>query len=122
MRGDITVILRIAGTFAAVLVTAGVAFATGSTAATRPVLRIADDGPLTLRGTSFRPGDRVRVTVHTGPATYVRLTRAGRLGRFTVRFAGVRLNFCATPLTITARGARSGVARAHIPIRECAAP
>ena len=115
-------ILRVAGGCVAVVLTAALAFATSSDAASRPLLRIADDVPLTLRGTSFRPGERVRVTVHTGPATYVRSTRAGRLGRFTVRFAGVRLNYCATPLTITARGARSGVARARIPIRECAAP
>ena len=120
--GDITVILRLAIVTVALTAAAGLGFASGTTAATRPVLRIADDLPLTLRGTSFRSGERVRVTVHMGTSTLVRTTRPGRRGGFTVRFAGVRLNYCATPLTITARGARSGVVRARIPIRECAAP
>jgi hypothetical protein len=101
---------------------AGLAICWSSSAATRPVVRIADDLPLTLRGTSFRPGERVRVRVLMGAATLVRTTRASRTGRFSVRFAGIRLNYCAAPLTITARGARSGLVRVRIPIRECAAP
>ena len=111
-----------AGCLPVLAAVARLAFAGDITAASRPALRIADDLPLTLRGTSFRPGERVRVTVHMGASTLVRTTRPGRRGGFTVRFAGVRLNYCAAPLTIAARGTRSGVVRARIPIRECAAP
>ncbi|HEX9599050.1 MAG TPA: hypothetical protein VF963_06710 [Gaiellaceae bacterium] len=90
--------------------------------ATRPALHLVRDLPLTVRGSAFRPGERVRVTVRMGEQRLVRQTHAGATGGFTVRFAGTTLDYCATPLTITARGARSGLVAAKIPVRECAAP
>lgn len=90
--------------------------------APRPALRILDDLPLTLRGAGFRAGEPVRVTVRMGERRLTRATRARRSGAFTVRFRGLRLNYCATPLTLVARGPRSGAVRARIPLRECAVP
>ncbi len=89
---------------------------------TRPTLRIADATPLTLRGTHFQPGESVRVTVVMGEKTLARKLRAGALGGFTVRFVGVRLDYCALPLVIKARGASSGLVRARLPIVDCAQP
>jgi hypothetical protein len=91
-------------------------------AAPQPSLRIVDDLPLTLRGAGFRPGELARVTIRMGARRLTRATRTGRAGRFTVKLRGVRLDYCATPLTIVARGSRSGVVRARIPLRECASP
>jgi hypothetical protein len=88
----------------------------------KPALRIADAAPLTLRGSHFRTRERVHVTVLMGEKTLLRTLRAGALGGFTLRFAGVRLNYCALPLVIRARGAVSGLVLAKIPIRDCAMP
>ena len=52
----------------------------------------------------------------------VRYTRAAAYGRFTVRFRGVRLNYCATPLVIVARGTRTGAVYARLPNPVCAPP
>jgi hypothetical protein len=85
-------------------------------------LRIADAAPLTLRGSHFRPRERVYVTVVMGEKTLSRSLRAGALGGFTVRFVGVRLDYCALPLVIKAVGTRSGLVRAQLPLVDCAAP
>ncbi len=89
---------------------------------TKPTLSIVGGSPLTLRGAHFRPRESVRVTVVMGEKTLWRQLRAGALGGFTVRFVGVRLNYCALPLVITARGAFSGLVRARMPIVDCAMP
>ena len=92
-------------------------------AAMRPALTIRADLPLTLHGSGFRAGEAVRVTVAMGDQNLARSTHAGSAGGFTVRFAGVRFDYCATPAAvIKARGARTGVVTAKIPVRECAAP
>jgi hypothetical protein len=96
--------------------------APGAAAAPRPALRIADDVPMTLRGSGFRPREPVRVVVHMGPKRLTRSLRAQAAGTFTVRFAGLRLDYCAIPLTLRAHGTQSGLARARIPRRQCAAP
>ena len=90
--------------------------------AVNPTLRLVGDRPLTLRGASYRPHESVRVTVVMGTKRLSRQLRAGPAGGFTVRFAGVRLDYCAVPLVISARGAISGIARAWVPRRECAQP
>jgi hypothetical protein len=64
----------------------------------------------------------LKVTVVVPRSAARSLDARGPPGTLTVRFAGVRLNYCATPLSITARGGRSGLVRARIPIRECATP
>jgi hypothetical protein len=91
-------------------------------AAIRPTLRIVADTPLTLRGAHFQPREAVRVNVTMGELRLARQTRAGSLGGFTVRFAGVRIAYCSPPLVVTARGAVSGLVRAWIPVRDCAMP
>jgi hypothetical protein len=93
-----------------------------SSGATKPALRVVHDLPLTLRGSGFRRGEPVRITVRMGERRLRASVRTGSAGVFTVRFAGVRLDYCSTPLTIVARATRSGVVAANIPIRECAAP
>jgi hypothetical protein len=91
--------------------------------ATKPTLSIRSDLPLTIHGSGFRAGEAVRVTVVMGEQHLARLTRAGSAGGFTVRFAGVRFDYCATPnAVIKARGARTGGVTANIPPRDCAAP
>jgi hypothetical protein len=89
---------------------------------TRPTLRILNNWPLTLRGTQFRQRESVRVTVVMGETTLSRRLQAGALGGFTVRFAGVRLNYCALPLLISARGTVSGLVRMRLPVVDCAMP
>lgn len=107
----------------ALLTLAGAFVLAGAAAAAPPpALRIVADGPLALRGTGFRAGEAVRVTVRMNERRFARDTRAARTGRFTVTFPRVRVNYCATPLTITARGSRTGTVRARIPRRECAIP
>ena len=89
---------------------------------TRPTLRILHSWPLTLRGTRFQQRESVRVTVVMGETTLLRRLQAGALGGFTVRFVSVRLNYCALPLLISARGTSSGLVRTRLPIVDCAMP
>ncbi len=96
--------------------------ASASAGALKPTLRIVRDLPLTVQGSHFGARESVRITVVMGTRSLVKRERAGVDGGFTVRFAGLRLDYCALPLVITARGSRSGVVRAKVPVRECAAP
>jgi hypothetical protein len=98
------------------------AAATAAPSATKASLSVRRDLPLTLHGSGFRPREAVRITVQMGERRLVRDTHAGPLGGFTVQLAGVRLDHCATPLVITARGTRSGTVPARLPPWECAAP
>ena len=99
------------------------AAAAAALGATKPALSIRSDLPLTIHGGGFRAGEAVRVTVVMGEQHLARSTHAGSAGGFTVRFAGVRFDYCATPnAVIKARGARTGVVTANIPPRDCAAP
>jgi hypothetical protein len=101
----------------------GVLAAPGVTSATtKPALRVTRDLPLTLVGTGFRPAESARITIVDGRLRVVRTVRATKRGSFTLRLPGVRLNYCAQPLSIVARGARSGLVRFVPPMRECAAP
>jgi hypothetical protein len=104
------------------LVTGALAVPTGSGAATKPALHVTRALPLTVVGTGFRPAERARVSFVIGTLQTARTVRATRRGSFTVRLAGVRLNYCTPPLSIVARGARSGIVRAVLPIADCAAP
>jgi hypothetical protein len=111
--------MRWLAVFAAFLTLAG---SQAAYAARPAALRLVRSSPLTLHGANFRARERVRVVVVMDTRRWSARTRAGAKGSFTVRFARVTLNFCATPLTIVARGERSGTVRARIPPRECAAP
>jgi hypothetical protein len=102
----------------------GVLLATApfAAAATKPALRIVSDAPATVSGTGFRPGEAVRVTVLMGNQEWQKATRAGARGAFAVSWKSVRLNYCASPLAVSARGAKTGTVVAKIPMRECASP
>ena len=81
--------------------------ALGAADARRPTLRITDLAPLTVRGTNFRPGERVKLLVNAGrPVT--RAVRAGPRGGFVARL-GVRVDgSCATVVqAIGAAGSRA---------------
>jgi len=106
-------ILLVAG-LAALLSTAGAA------AAQRPTLRVVDSAPLRLRGAGFHASERVVVTLHMGAGRWTARTRADFAGAFGAGFGRVRLRACALPLSIVARGARGDVARAALPVRDCA--
>jgi hypothetical protein len=83
------------------------ATARGGADARRPALRITDLAPLTVRGTNFRPGERVKLLVNAGrPIT--RAVRAGTRGGFVARL-GVRADgACATVVqAIGAAGSRA---------------
>lgn len=101
---------------------ATLAIGSGAGAATGPALRIVQERPLVLTGARFKAREAVRVTVRAGTRTLTRDTHAGPRGGFTVTFRGVKINFCAGPLSILARGTASGIARASLPRTVCASP
>src|SRR4029077_2922442 len=61
--------------------------------ATRPSLRLLDTSPMTMRGTGFRPNERVVVIVARGTPR-VRVARAGTNGVFALKLA-IDVNACA---------------------------
>jgi hypothetical protein len=91
-------------------------------AATRASLRVLDDAPLTVAGASFRSHESVRVTVTMNSRTWITRTTASARGSFVVSWRRLRLDPCATPASVAAYGAKTGVVRAKILPRECAAP
>ena len=95
-------------------------------AAQPPVVRVAADTPVTVVGSGFREHEPVRVTIVMGTVTGTRrfadAAVASAAGEFSVRFAGTRLDRCATPLVVSAEGERTGLVTATLPSRECAAP
>jgi flagellar biosynthesis/type III secretory pathway ATPase len=91
-------------------------------AAQPPVVRVAADAPATVVGIGFREHESVRVTIVMGTRRFADAAVASAAGEFTVRFAGTRLDRCATPLVVSARGELTGLVTATLPPRECAAP
>lgn len=88
----------------------------GSTPAT--VLRIADVTPFVVRGSGFRPHERVRVVLKT-KARRVKTVLATATGTFRVRFVGVSLRACVGYL-VRATGNKGS--RAYVrQVPECAA-
>ena len=69
-----------------ILVLAVAALVAGGTSAPKPALRPLDLDPLTLRGTSFKPGERVKLLLSASPVVRSKVVRAGELGRFRVVF------------------------------------
>jgi D-serine dehydratase len=75
---------------------AGVALAvrTGGSDA-KPVLRLVDASPLTVRGLNFDPNERVSVSAHGSRAQRTaRSLSAGSAGGFVVRFPDLDANNC----------------------------
>jgi hypothetical protein len=83
-------------------------------------LQVIRSWPLQVSGTGFYSHERVVVTVRMGRRVRTARARTGAGGAFTARFPGTRLDACALPLSITARGTRGDTARASRPIRDCA--
>jgi hypothetical protein len=86
---------------AAVIAAAGMSADVG-TQAPPARLRLVDTDPVTVRGTAFKPYERVRVTVLTDERL-VRRATAGPGGVFTMRLPGVAINAC-TGFTVTVTG------------------
>lgn len=104
------------------LVVLAASLAASAAAASGPSLRMMREQPLELRGTAFKPGEAIRVTVRTSERSLTRKTKAGRRGGFTIEFRGVQIDFCSTPVRILAQGRFSGTVRARLPIRACPSP
>jgi hypothetical protein len=109
----VAVALLAAGAFA-VGVAAGSAGSDGNRTAR---LQLADTAPLTLRGTGFAPGERVRVTV-TAMTTRTKRVVAGRSGRFLVSLAGVPYDRC-LGMSAQAVGSEGSLARLKLPQPLC---
>jgi hypothetical protein len=98
--------------------TAGVAAGTAGSDGNRTArLQLASAAPLTLRGSGFVAGERVRVTV-SAESTRTRRVVAGRSGRFVVRFAGVAYDRC-NGLLAQAAGSEGSLARLKRPQPLC---
>lgn len=113
--------MRIALVIAAALATALLLgwSAGGGEARGKPTLKLSNGYPLTVRGTNFRPGEPVRVTV----SSQLKRTKnviASRTGVFVVRFQDA-YHRCAGMLAI-AVGERGSRATLKMPVRGCPAP
>lgn len=63
--------------------------------ATTPRLIVADTTPFTVRGTHFKPHERVRVAVTTSAGAGVHTVTAGEAGGFLTRYTLISLGTCA---------------------------
>ena len=101
--------------FAAILAVAVVAPAASAALRTTPRLGVSTD-PFVVRGTGFKPGERVKVTLISGGGYFVHTTVALRRGTFAVRFA--RATESCAGYVATARGNEG--TRASVKVtREC---
>ena len=75
--------------------------------AVTPSLRVAGMSPLTVRGTHFKAGEHVTLTL-TGSARRSARKTASAAGTFTARFAGVKVTRCTT-YSVRAVGSRGSV-------------
>jgi len=101
-----------------------VALCTGSTTAaapsTRPLLRALDLQPLVVRGTAFRPYERVRLIL-SAEVMESRTLKANRTGTFVTRFPAVRVGRC-EGFVLQAFGSRGSRARLERLTPDCAEP
>jgi hypothetical protein len=76
--------------------------------------------PPTVRGTHFASHERVRVHLRAAGVDERRRVRAGRHGRFTVRFAGADISDRCSAFEITAVGVAGTTAKLReLPPRGC---
>jgi hypothetical protein len=80
-------------------------------------LALADTSPLTVKGTRFQAGERVKLVVSQS-VSLSRLVRAGTRGGFTAKFT-VNLGRC-DPLLVRAIGARGSRATVDLTQIACA--
>ena len=77
-----------------ILVVAAAVAASSAGASSRATLRLADSGPVVLRGAGFAAGEHVRVSVVAGTEHAAKRMTARSTGRFTVRFASLSAGAC----------------------------
>lgn len=104
---------------AAALALLSVGIANGVTNRSRPALRLMGSATVDVRGTGFKPDERVRVVVTTRVRRAKRVV-AGAAGRFSARFP--RLHTDCYGLTVTAVGNKGSRAELKIPRGQCASP
>jgi hypothetical protein len=75
----------------------------------KPALRVLDKAPLVLKGTGFKRGEWVKVTVSTEPAELSQRRRASPSGSFVVQF-DTFVDVCYGAKAATAVGARGSKA------------
>jgi hypothetical protein len=106
---------------AALLLACGIA-ATAS-ARVPPSLHITDMRPVQVRGSHFRPLERVRVTVVIDNTRHLRIVRSTRVGAFVATFAAtVTFDPCTSSLAAYATGARGDKATMTVAQRLCPPP
>jgi hypothetical protein len=87
----------------------------------RPALRLVDSAPLTIRGSEFVRGERVRIEVRVGGHVEARAARAGMAGVFVVSFPGATFDRC-SDLFVSAVGATGTRATLKLPRPHCPVP
>jgi hypothetical protein len=97
----------------------GSAAAPGGESRQRATLKLSAGIPLTLRGTHFRPNERVRVTL-AGELRRTKRVTAGRAGGFVVRFEAA-YDRCSGAIA-SAVGARGSRATLKLPPLGCPVP
>lgn len=78
---------------------------------------VATLSPFTVRGTSFHPAERVRVTV-SAEGSHTKTVTANASGRFRVKFSAVTIGRC-NAYAVRAKGNRGSTAFIRV-IPECA--
>ncbi|MDF2749290.1 MAG: hypothetical protein K0T00_465 [Gaiellaceae bacterium] len=83
-----------------------------------PALRVLDADPLVVRGSGFKPGERVLVRATGRTEPLAKRVRASRTGVFTVRFDAL-YDYCLGVNLVRATGTRSGDVRIRPSKRFC---
>ena len=108
-RGVTAIVLT---ALSALLITSAAASPTPE-ASRRPILVLLSESPFAIRGSGFRPAERVSVRLYVADRTYAKRLLATPNGAFTARFAAVAVDEC-KPLSVVATGAagsRAALAR-----------
>jgi hypothetical protein len=92
---------------------------TAGASTTAAHITITSRSPVVVRGTGFRPSERVTVSV-SAKSTYRKIVTASRLGAFRVTFRGMAIGACQF-YSAQAKGSRGSTASLKV-IPECAAP
>jgi hypothetical protein len=93
---------------------------TAAAGAAAPSLRFLDLTPAKVRGTSFMPREKVKLTLRAGTDRRTRTVRATAAGSFTADFGRLReRDRCSGLLAVTAVGARGDRASYKLPSTAC---
>ena len=106
-----------------IVVLVGAGFAASAASATievRPSVRVTDTSPFTVRGSHFRPLERVKMTVHAKREAS-RTVRATGRGAFVARFESVGVGACPS-YSVSAIGARGSRATDKLAGSDCPPP